>query len=134
LGPELLGWYKEPRTIFVGSQDTLNPSPDSSLGSFLASVYLFTKEKKPVDNVRQRLCLTALATVVDKLEGVYLTDSLVEQVADIIDPKRGKDQKAKVLKGGLKSLLGAASRYRLLSEELGIGELCCLPPATGDSL
>jgi hypothetical protein len=128
-----LRWYKEPRTIFVGSEGTLNPSPDSSLASFLASVYLFTKEKKTVDNVRRRLCLIALATLLDKLEGVYLTNSLVERVADIIDPERGKNQKAEVLEG-LKSLLGAASRYRLLSEELGIGELCCLPPTTSDNL
>ncbi|KAL3472400.1 hypothetical protein BJX99DRAFT_262387 [Aspergillus californicus] len=133
LEPELWRWYEDPEKVFVRSEDTINLSPGSSHSSFLASVYLFEEEEETIHNVRERLCLTALATVVDKLDGDYLTDSLVEQVADIVDPTRKKGGEAKVLER-LKSLLRAASRYRLLAEELGIGELCCLPPDTGDSL
>ncbi|KAL2814415.1 hypothetical protein BJX63DRAFT_431327 [Aspergillus granulosus] len=139
LGPELLRWYNDPETIFVGSNapedDTSISSPSSSHSSFLASIYLLTNKKRTIDNVRWRLCLIALAKVVDRLEGVYLTDSLVEQVADIVDPKRVKIKNGKAeIRGWLHPLLSAASRYRLLSEELGTGELCCLPPDIGESL
>lgn len=86
-----------------------------------------------MDNVRWRLCLIALANVVDKFEGVYPTNSLVEQVTNIVDPKRVRTGEEGIAKW-LQPLLRAASKYRLLTEELGIGELCCLPPDTGNTM
>ncbi|KAL4866872.1 hypothetical protein BDV12DRAFT_128922 [Aspergillus spectabilis] len=80
------------------------------------------------------LCLIPIAILVEKFDGVYHTETLVKQVADImIDSKCVSHKKEEITKF-LPSLLLAAKKYRALSREIGTGALCCLPPDIGDTL
>ncbi|KAL3468882.1 hypothetical protein BJX99DRAFT_97658 [Aspergillus californicus] len=113
------------------------PLSGSSPGSCIASVYLL-KERRMIDSIRWRLCLASLSALSDKFEGGCQMDTLIKQVIDIvIASKCPSDEQEKIkekINKDLPSLLLAAKKYRVLSNKLGIGALCCLPPDIGDSL
>ncbi|KAL4927740.1 uncharacterized protein BDV17DRAFT_116643 [Aspergillus undulatus] len=128
LGKELLKWYEKPATLFNVSSS----SPDSSPGSYIASLYLLA-QRRMADKIRWRLSLIPLATLSKKFKGIG-TESLNKQVTDILIASKCVSDDKEEISQRLPSLFSAAKKYQALCDKIGIGSLCCLPPDIGDNI